>query len=81
MCLRLGKLAEPVQVPEFLAVYRIHAGSTSYANRMASFLDEREVGKRYLPANPFARLNHALRFFKRRLALERALRSKPESNR
>jgi glycosyltransferase involved in cell wall biosynthesis len=76
MWLRLGKLAEPVRIPEFLSVFRVHAGSATYANRMASFLEDHAVRKRYLSANPFTQLNHALRHLKRRRELTRFLASK-----
>ena len=76
MWLRLGRLAEPVQVPEFLSVFRAHDASATYANRMASFMEDHVVRKRYLPSNPIVQLNHALRYLKRRRELERQLAEK-----
>lgn len=76
MWLRLGRLAEPVQVPEFLSVFRAHGNSATYANRMASFMEDYAVRKRYLSANPITRLNHALRHIRRRRWLTRSLTTK-----
>jgi len=73
MWLRLGRLAEPLQVQEFLSVYRAHSGSTTHANLLASLGDEYAVRKRYLPSNPVVRVDYALRHFRRRRAVRCAM--------
>jgi glycosyltransferase involved in cell wall biosynthesis len=74
--LRMGKLADPIQVREFLAVFRAHPGSATHANPMASFLEDHAVRQKYLGRNPLARINHGLRYLRRKRFLERALRAK-----
>ena len=64
--LRLGKVAEPVQMDEHLAVFRVHAGSASSANRMAAFEDDWQVRRRYVSTAPWSRLYHAAHYWVRR---------------
>jgi glycosyltransferase involved in cell wall biosynthesis len=73
MWLRMGKISDPVQVPEFLSVFRAHSGSATYSNRMDSLKEEYAVRRRYVSSNPLTRFNHALRHLKRRHELARFL--------
>jgi len=73
MWLRLGRLAKPVQLREALSVFRRHDGSTTEANRLASFDEDYRVRQSYLGNSPVARLEHALRYGVRRHRLKRAL--------
>lgn len=76
MWLRMGKIAEPVQLKEFLAVFRSHSGSATHSNRIGSARDEHMVRKRYLSRNPLLRFNYDLRFIKRLLSIKRDMASK-----
>ena len=69
MWLRLGRLAEPVQMREALSVFRRHGGSTTEKNRLASFDEDHAVRLKYLDANSFDKLGHALRYQVRRRRL------------
>jgi glycosyltransferase involved in cell wall biosynthesis len=69
MWLRLGRLAEPVQMREALSVFRRHGGSTTEKNRLASFDEDHAVRLRYLGANPLDNIRHALRHQVRRRRL------------
>ncbi len=73
MWLRLGRLAEPLQLREVLSVFRRHEGSTTEANRLASFDEDYRVRQAYLAGKPLSRLEHALRYRVRRRRLEALL--------
>lgn len=74
MWLRLGRLANPVQIREILSVFRRHDGSTTEKNRLASFDEDYAVRCRYLGGNWLARYEHALRYQVRRQRLLKLLR-------
>ena len=76
MWLRMGKIAKPRQVKEFLAVFRLHAGSATHANKLASASDEHAVRKRYQSSSPLSRLNYELRFRKRLFEIKREIADK-----
>lgn len=64
--LRLGKHAEPVQMDEHLAVFRVHAGSVSSANRMAAFEDDWQVRQRHMSPTLWSRMYHGAHYWVRR---------------
>lgn len=70
MWLRLGKLAEPVQLREVLSVFRRHGGSTTERNRLASFDEDHAVRRRYLDSNLLERFAHEARYQVRRHRLK-----------
>ena len=71
--LRLGKVAEPAQIDEHLAVFRVHAGSLSSANRMAAFEDDWRVRQRYISKNVWTLFHHRARYWVRRRRIARQL--------
>lgn len=73
MWLRLGRMAQPRQLREVLSVFRRHDGSTTEANRLASFDEDYRVRQAYLGGKPLSRLEHALRYRVRRKRLEAQL--------
>ncbi len=73
MWLRLGRMAQPLQLREVLSVFRRHEGSTTEANRLASFDEDYRVRQAYLGGKPLSRLEHALRYRVRRKRLEAQL--------
>lgn len=73
MWLRLGRLAEPVQLREALSVFRRHEGSTTERNRLGSFDEDYAVRRRYLEGEKLLQLEHRLRYWVRRRRLVRAL--------
>lgn len=73
MWLRLGKLANPIQLREALSVFRRHDGSTTERNRLGSFDEDYSVRRRYLGASLPLRLEHYLRYQVRRKRLIRSL--------
>jgi glycosyltransferase involved in cell wall biosynthesis len=64
--LRLGRLSEPVQLDEHLAVFRRHGGSLSTANRMASFEDDFAVRMKYAGKTPWSLAYHWAHYLVRR---------------
>ncbi len=70
MWLRIARDWPPVQLREFLSVFRKHGGSTTYANRLASFDEDYRVRCRYTAGMPLTRLSNALRYWMRRRQLE-----------
>lgn len=71
--LRLGKVAEPVQLDEHLAVFRRHAGSLSTANRMASFQNDFEIRMRHASHTPWSLAYHWAHYLVRRRRLAKSL--------
>ena len=69
--LRIGKMAEPVQLDEHLAVFRRHEGSLSTANRMASLEDDFAVRMRHVPKLPWCYVYHWAHYFVRRRRVAR----------
>lgn len=71
--LRIGRLAEPVQLDEPLTAFREHEGSLSNAkgNRLAAMAEDMRVRLTYAGRNPFERLEHYARYVVRR---QRAIR-------
>jgi glycosyltransferase involved in cell wall biosynthesis len=65
MWLRLGRLSEPVQLDEVLAVFREHPGSVSTANPMPGFREDFRIRMRHAGHNPLAWLHHGLRYLVR----------------
>jgi glycosyltransferase involved in cell wall biosynthesis len=72
--LRLGKLAEPVQLDEHLAVFRRHSGSLSTANPMASFEDDFAVRMRHAAKTPWSLAYHWAHYLVRRRRLLQGLK-------
>jgi len=75
MWLRLGKLAEPVQLREALSVFRRHDGSTTERNRLGSFDEDHAVRRKYLGNGFLERLEHEARYQVRRRRLQKLLSS------
>lgn len=66
--LKIGKLAEPVQLDEALAAFREHEGSLSSSSRtrLAAMAEDFRVRLAYSSHNPIERLAHYARYFVRR---------------
>lgn len=73
--LRLGARAEPEVWREALAVFRVHDGSTTHANRLASFEEDHRVRLSHAPGHPLDMLMHRARYHVRRRRILRALSS------
>lgn len=73
MWLRIGRVSPPVQLREFLSVFRRHAESTTYANRLASFDEDHQVRRRYTRGMPWVQFSQAIRHALRRRRLLRDL--------
>lgn len=73
MWLRLGKIAEPVQLDEHLAVFRWHPGSLTSSNRMASLEDDFAVRMRYAAKTPWSIAYHWAHYLVRRTRLANKL--------
>ena len=58
--LRASVISAPAYVDAHLAAHRRHGGSASTANARAAFLEDHEVRRRYLGANPMVRAFHEL---------------------
>jgi len=71
--LRLGKLAEPVQLDEHLAVFRRHPGSLSTSNPLASFEDDFAVRMKYAAKTPWPLAYHWAHYLVRRSRITRQL--------
>ena len=71
--LRLAREHPPLALLEALAVFRVHAGSTTVKNRMASFEEDHRVRLQYASRAPFERLMHAARYGVRKRRLMRLL--------
>jgi glycosyltransferase involved in cell wall biosynthesis len=71
--LRLGSVAEPLQLHEHLSVFRRHAGSLSTANRIAALEEDYQVRLRYSSAAPWWHLYHYCHFLVRRMRVRRQL--------
>lgn len=71
--LRLGSKHEPLALKEAFAVFRVHAGSTTVKNRVASFEEDHQVRLRYAGRSPGEQLMHAARYAVRKRRLRAAL--------
>lgn len=71
--LRLGRLAVPYQMDEYLAVFRRHAGSTTGANQLASFEDDYAVRMKFAGHSIWDRAYHRAHYYARRRRLLRTL--------
>lgn len=67
--LRLGKRSEPLALTEALSVFRVHAGSTTVKNQLASFEEDHAVRLRFAGSSWAERLMHAMRYRVRRRRL------------
>lgn len=67
--LRLGKRAEPLALKEAFSVFRVHAGSTTVKNRLASFEEDHAVRLRYAGRSWREQFMHAARYRVRRRRL------------
>lgn len=68
--LRLGRLAEPVQLDEALAVFREHSGSLSSSHPAAGLTEDFRVRLSHLGPRPLAWMHHGARYLVRRARLE-----------
>jgi glycosyltransferase involved in cell wall biosynthesis len=64
--LRLGAVADPVQLDTELAVFRVHDGSLSSANKLEAFEDDYRVRLSHIGKAPWVHLQHWLRYLVRR---------------
>jgi glycosyltransferase involved in cell wall biosynthesis len=72
MWLRLGRIAEPLQLDEALSVFRRHAGSASTVNALAGQREDFAVRLRYSGRSPWVLAEHSLRYVVRRERLKRS---------
>jgi glycosyltransferase involved in cell wall biosynthesis len=72
--LRLGKLADPVQLDEHLAVFRRHVGSLSTSNPMATLDDDFAVRMKHTPKTPWSLAYHWAHYWVRRNRALKALK-------
>jgi|SRR5450759_2401084 GT2 family glycosyltransferase len=70
--LRLGRLGNPAVINEPLSAFRVHAGSVSSANQLASSLEERRVRMRYWRGTPMSTMVYLARHWLRVRRLARA---------
>ena len=75
--LRLGKVAEPVQIDRPLAAFRRHEGSLSTSNRLLGLEEDYLVRMTYAGVLPWQRLRHQARYLIRKRRIRRILRMKP----
>lgn len=75
MWLRLGKVSEPAQLDEVLAVFREHGGSTSSAaaSRWPAFREDFRIRMSHAGHSPWAWAYHGLHYLVRRHRLVRAV--------
>ena len=66
MWLRLGRKAEPVQLPVPLAAFRVHDGSLSTRHQLAAMEEDFKVRLRHLHRNPASQALHYTRYLARR---------------
>ncbi len=64
--LKLGRLAEPVQLDEAFAAFRVHDGSASTKNKLAAMEEDFRVRLAHAGANPLVRGMHYTRYLVRR---------------
>lgn len=67
--LRLGRRAEPLALKEAFSAFRVHAGSTTVKNRLASFEEDHAVRLSYAGSSWGEQLLHAARYRVRRRRL------------
>lgn len=67
--LRLGREHPPLALREALAVFRVHDGSTTVKNQLASFEEDHAVRRRYMGTGLAERVMHGLRYRVRRRRL------------
>jgi glycosyltransferase involved in cell wall biosynthesis len=71
--LRIGKIAEPVQLDEHLAVFRRHPGSLSTSNPLATLQEDLSVRMRHASATPWSRASCWAYYLVRRRRLLRGV--------
>lgn len=71
--LRIGKVAEPVQVDKHFTAFRAHSGSASTANALRGFNEDFRVRLRHASWFPWALLYHGAYYVWRRLRWARQL--------
>lgn len=74
MWLRLGRVAEPVQLDECLAVFRQHPGSLSSANPVPGFHEDFRIRMSHASRLPWSWIYHGLHYLVRYRRLRRSLR-------
>lgn len=75
MWLRLGRVAEPVQLDECLAVFREHPGSLSTANPLPGFHEDFRIRMSHAGRSPGSWMIHGLRYMVRYFRMMRTLQS------
>ena len=71
--LRLGAVAEPLQLDEHLAAFRFHAGSLSTANELATLAEDFKVRMKHAGWAPHSLLYHGAHYLVRRRRLTRRI--------
>lgn len=69
--LRLGAVAEPLQIDKHFVAFRRHSGSLTTANYAASMREDFRIRLRYASRSPAALAIHSLRYIVRRARLLR----------
>jgi len=67
--LRLAQRSDPLALTEALSVFRVHAGSTTVKNQLASFEEDHAVRLDFVGRSWAERLMHAMRYSVRRRRL------------
>lgn len=67
--LRLGRAHPPLALREALSVFRVHEGSTTVKNQLASFEEDHAVRRRYMGTGLVEQFAHKLRYLVRRRRL------------
>lgn len=80
MWLRLGAVAEPVQVDDHLAAFRFHAGSLSTANKLATLAEDFRVRMKYVGWSPYWGLYHFAHYIVRRHQIAREVAASAKSD-
>jgi glycosyltransferase involved in cell wall biosynthesis len=73
MWLRAARLSIPVVLDDYLAAFRSHPGSTTFANRLKSFEEDHAVRRKHFNGSLRDRLIHSARYWVRRRRVLREL--------
>lgn len=71
MWLKLGRMGDPIEIPDYLAAFRYHAGSFSTRNAWAAHNETLSIRLKYAGRNPMVLAEHVLRHGVRSLRMLR----------